>query len=58
MKATMDENGTDTLMLTKDKKLRCIAILASKIMIASLGNPPSNLDKNAKCCHWENSHES
>ena len=33
-----DENDVDALMLTQDKNLRCIAILTSKIMMASLGN--------------------
>ena len=54
-RASKDENGIEALMLTKDKNSRCIAILTSKIMIASLGNSPSYPEK---CCHWEDSIES
>ena len=39
-RTSKDENDIEALMLTQDKNLRCIAILTSKITIASLGNYP------------------
>ena len=39
-RTSKNDNDVEALMLTQDKNLRCIAVITSKIMIASLGNFP------------------
>ena len=60
-KHSKDENDIEVLMLTQDKNLRCITILTSKLIIASLGNSGEILvygKKMLKCFRWEYSIES
>ena len=47
-RTSKNDNDVEALMLTQDKNLRYIAVITSKIMIASLGNFPQYSEKNVK----------
>ena len=46
--ASKDDNDIGSLILTQEKNSRCIAILTSKIMIASLKYSPKYPEKNVQ----------
>ena len=46
--ASKDDNDIGSLILTQEKNSRCIAILTSKIMIASLKYSPRYPEKNVQ----------